>query len=691
VGNGDYVFVGPGVFEYAGPDSGDFDLHFEREDGGDYVYDYFEGYYTYVGEGEGEYRLGRTLPAPTEHGLVAVDGRVALPRDGHVELSGAVSDFDRNAYSSRDDGNNLGNAQVMSAALPRIDLGETGGARLGFSVDARRVAGSFRGVGRYRELSYAERWELEGLELPGSEALVEGSSSVELAGGGSAEVSLASLERGDALAASRTEFTVRGKPTEGGRLWSSGRFVDSRWTGAAEEVRRERRLYRGGFEQKLGPVRPGVSYAHDERLQDVDGERFDEYGASLESASVEAVSFGVSYAHRATDRTDGSGWTSASTTRTQEYRLGTSAWEPLRLQGNVVRRRVDFEEGFEDPGSRYDLASVTLDHTSLEGGLTGQVRYSVTATEVEEKQRFVTEEDGVEIVRIVRTGDYRPVTDLTASSRWKFRPGTRGRGGRSMPEPTALGRFLSGLTLTSDVKLREMTTTDDRRRLYLLDPGVIMGDDTVRGELTGRHIARYLSSGSSVSVRLAFNTRDALDRSYSNESTRRKERSGTADVKLTRTGGVTYRVQGDAGKREEDSRTGDDYEIDERSLLAEADFRGFGDLEVKLTASAGMQDERRSGVTATVYKITPALTLRLAGRGALSCSVTRIEVEASGGALEGKHYLAEGRREGAGAEWRLTGDYRFNQFLTGSLSYFGEATEGSDPLHTMDFRVNAFF
>jgi hypothetical protein len=260
-----------------------------------------------------------------------------------------------------------------------------------------------------------------------------------------------------------------------------------------------------------------------------------------------------------------------------------------------------------------------------------------------------------------------------------------------MPEPSALGRFLSGLTLTSDLKLREMSTTDDRRRLYLLDPSVIMGDETVRGELTGRHIARYLSSGSSVSVRLAVNTRDVLDRSYSNESRRRKERSGTADVKLTRTGGVTYRVQGDAGLREEDSETGDDYEIDERSLLAEADFRGFGDFEVKLTASAGQQDERRTGVTATVYKVTPAMTFRLAGRGALSCSVTRIEVEASGGALTGKHYLAEGRREGASAEWRLSGDYRFNQFLTGSLSYFGEAREGSDPLHTMDFRVNAFF
>ncbi|MFH1865391.1 MAG: hypothetical protein ABIK85_05855, partial [Candidatus Eisenbacteria bacterium] len=691
VGLGDYGFIEQGVFEYAGPDSGDYDLHFERQDGGDYVYEYIAGHYTYVGPGEGEYALGRTLPTPTDHALAVVDGRLDLARQGYVELSGAVSDFDRNTYSSQDDDDNLGNAQVLSAALPRIDVGALEGAELEFALDARRVAGGFRGVGRFREPGYAERWELEGLALPGGEELLEGTSSLLLGGGGRVKFSHAYLTRGDALRSSRTEFYADGRPTKGGRAWSSGRFVESRWTGAAEEVRRERTLYRGGLEQEVGPVRPGVSYAHDERGQGEAGERYDEYGVSMENAKPGAVSFGAAYTRRLTDRTDGSEWKQASTMQTQEYRLGTSAWDKLRLAGSVVRRRVDFEEGFEDPASRYDLASVTLDHTSLGGGLTGQVRYSVTATEVEEKQKFVTEEEGVEIIRIVRTGDYLPVTDLTASTGWKFRPGTRGRGGRSMPEPTPLGRFLSALTVTSDLKLREMTTTDEKRGLYLLDPSVIMGADTVRGEITGRHVARYLSAGSALSLRLALNTKDVLDRSYSNESTRRKERSGTADVKLTRTGGVTYRLQGDAGTREEDAAVGNSYEIDERSLLAEADFRKLGDLEGRLTASVGQQDEALSGVGVTVYKVTPTVTFRLAGRGALSASVTRIEVEPSGGTLDGRPYLAEGRRPGLSVEWRMTGDYRFNQFLTGSLSYFGEARPGGDPLHTLDFRVNAFF
>jgi hypothetical protein len=469
-------------------------------------------------------------------------------------------------------------------------------------------------------------------------------------------------------------------------------LVRSRWTGAGDQIHRERAFYRGGFEQKIGPVRPGASYAHDERTEGDQGERYDEYGASVESARSGPVSFGASYARRLTDRTDGSGWVRASTTQTQEYRLGVTGWEKLRMEGSVVRREVRFEEGFLDPASRYDLASIRLDHTSLGGSLTGEVRYSVTATEVEEKERVViAEEDGVEITRIVRTGQYVPVTDLSASTRWKLKPGTRRHGGRSMPEPTAFGRFLSGLTMTSDLKLREMTTTGAKQRLYLLDPAVIMGDETIRGEISGRHVARYLSSGSSFSLRLAFYTKDVLDRSYSNDSTERKERSGTADIKLTRTGGVTYRLQGDAGRREVDSRIGDSYAIDERSLLGEAGFRKLGDLEARLTVSVGRQDEALTEVGVTVLKVTPTATYRLAGRGALSASLTRIEIAVSGGSLAAHPYLAEGRQAGQSVEWRLSGDYRFNQFLTGSLSYYGAARPGGDPLHTMDFRVNAFF
>ena len=53
--------------------------------------------------------------------------------------------------------------------------------------------------------------------------------------------------------------------------------------------------------------------------------------------------------------------------------------------------------------------------------------------------------------------------------------------------------------------------------------------------------------------------------------------------------------------------------------------------------------------------------------------------------------MADGRQPGVTLEWRVTGDYRFNRWLTGSLSYFGERHARSEPRHSVDLKVNAFF
>ena len=141
-GEGDYAQVEEGVFEYAGADSGDYDLSFERADGGDYDYDYVRGAYVHVGEGEGDYRLGRSLPRPIDKGLIAADARFALPGGGSVVVEGAVSSLDRNTFSSLDDGDNVGNAEVVSARLPAIGVGGEGGRRSSRSASRRGAWGA---------------------------------------------------------------------------------------------------------------------------------------------------------------------------------------------------------------------------------------------------------------------------------------------------------------------------------------------------------------------------------------------------------------------------------------------------------------------------------------------------------------------------------------------------------------------
>jgi len=686
-GEGDYVMLAEGVFEFAGADSGDYDLFFEPSDGGDYGYDYEEGVYQYVGPGEGDYRLGRTLALPVDKGIVAMDARVDFADGGFVTGEAAVSSLDRNTFSGEDDDDNLGNAQTLAARLPALGMGPEGAADLSFGVNARRVGGNFDAPGRFREVRYEEEWELEGLAVPGEEAMAEATGSLALKGGGRVDLSYGLLDRGDALTSSKAEFALSARPTEGSRIWADGRFVDLDYAVQDSALTRSRSLYRGGAEQRLGPLVPSATYAHDERTTDDAGERYDEYGAKL-AASRGSASLSASYTQRLTDRPVGGDWERASTTRTQEYAAHLPGNEKLTVDATVLSRDIDYEPGFDEPGTRYDLASIRLGHRSFAGAVSGELRYSVTATEIEEKERYVTYEDGVEITRTVSTGRYLPVTDLSVGTRWGLR--LTSAGGRELPDPSALVRFLSGVSLETDVKLSEVSTTDDRLGLYLLSPDVIQGPETVRGEITSRSVARYSPPGGRVSVRLSFETLDELDRSYSNASDVGEERAGTADVKVSRGSGLTFRLQGDLESRDQRSEgSGSSYEIRQSSLLGEVTSAALTELELTLTGSTTGQREHLEEVDVTVLLLTPSATYRFRGKGAITASITWSDVGTDAETLP--YYLADGRPPGLTTEWRVSGDYRLNRFLTGSVSYTGEARPEASARHTLDMRVNAYF
>jgi hypothetical protein len=691
MGNGDYLRIVAEIFEYAGADSGDYDLHFERSDEGDYDYDVAGGYYVYVGPGDGDYELGRTLPMPADHSLLVFEGQAAFGDDGLVVGEAALSDLDLNTLSDLDDDDNLGNAGTVTATLPSLRWGRERRARLDFGLNTRRVGGNFEGVSRFREVGYEERWALQGLELPRQELLVEGSTSVSLEGGGHAGLSYALLERGDALDSRKTEFDVEGSPTDRSRLWVTGRYVDLTYAPAGTDSSSGRVLevYRAGIEYNPTPWRPGFTFTHDSRTQDTSGERYDDYEVSLERTGERTLTMAARFAYRETERILEEAWGAYSTTMTQEYRLGLGAWEPLTVQGSLLRKKIDIAQGLTQPGTRYDLATVRLNHRSFDGGLRGEFRYSVTTSEVEEKEKRVFEEDGVEITQVISTGRYLPVIDLSTSMRWDLKfSGAAGR--RELPEPTAWKRFLAALAFESDIKLRELTATSDKRALYLLDPAVIQGEDTVRGEITGRHVLRYLRPNGTLSVRATFSTRDDLDRTYVNAKEERKERHGTLDVKLSRSGGITYRVQGDLGRSDRRSDgLGDNYEIDEQALTGEVTTRRADGIDARLTASIGRQTEEVEDIDVTLTRITPSVTYRLKGRGTLTANLTRTDIDTAESTLP--LYLAEGKQPGVTTEWRVIGDYRFNRWLTGSLTYGGELRPESVTQHTVDMKVNAFF
>lgn len=693
MGHGDYVLDPEGYFVYAGPDSGDYDLYFERYEEGEYSYDYEGGFYYHVHPGEGDYRLGKRLPMPRDHALLAFDGRCALGGNVSVAADGAISSVDRNTFSELDDDDNLGNAECVSVEISDLALPGSGGSTVDVAVTGRRVSAGFEGVGRFRSATYEERWELTGLEICGEELLGEASSRLALSGGGTLELSAGALSRGGGLDSRKTEFAFDGRPSEKLHVKGSGRVVDlDALSTAGARLKRRRVLYRGDIDYTVAFLRPGASYVHDLRRSEEDqsqsGERFDEYGLALGTIGSVPVSFGVRYAHRLTDSFIESGWEPASVTRTQEYSVGLRQWEKLMLDGSVVRRSIERSRSSLEPDSRYDLADLKLTHRSLGGGIRGEARYSVTATEIEKREKRTTPGEQGTVTHIVSMG-YMPVTDLSASTKWQIRLGDAWPARRGMPDPSALRRFLSSLSLESSLRLREMTTTTAKTRLYMLDPSVLRGEDTIRGELTGRHVARYVLPNGSLSLRLSLVTRNELDHVYTNVREKRTQRTGSLDAKFSRPGGITYRVGGEVGRCRRASQDGESYSLVEGSVLGEIRARRLGSFEASLIVEHTREVEELEGLEANIFGVTPSATYRLKGRGAVTASITRTIVSAPAGEIP--TYMAAGRSVGGTSDWRVDGDYRLTRHLTGSLGYRGERRPGSTTRHRLDVRVNAFF
>ncbi|HEY6196278.1 MAG TPA: hypothetical protein VI504_14690, partial [Candidatus Eisenbacteria bacterium] len=164
-GVGDYDTVrvaARAFFAFAGLDSGAFAVQFARvgEGRGEYADSGVVGgrtVYHFVGPGLGAFRVGRALPSPESHRLVAVGGGVAAG-PWRVDAEGALSSFDRNTLSARDDADDAGGAGRVTLSgegeLPILP------GRAGVAAGFRAVERRFTPFSRLERPFAEEDWGL---------------------------------------------------------------------------------------------------------------------------------------------------------------------------------------------------------------------------------------------------------------------------------------------------------------------------------------------------------------------------------------------------------------------------------------------------------------------------------------------------------------------------------------------------
>jgi len=210
-GKGNYILVPadslPAYFQFV-ESGGNYRLDFYEvgPGNGEYATDGFstrgEVKYRYVGDGQGEYMVGRLLPLPERNRLFSLGAR-AETGNLSLDAEGNVSINDRNLLSDLDDGDNAGNAFRVEAGLEELPISSM---KLSLRGRLSSLEDRFVSPDKPRSSYFYRNWNLEDVPLVGRENIggalfrLKGKSWWKL--GGSYEY----LSRGADLSGSKGEF-----------------------------------------------------------------------------------------------------------------------------------------------------------------------------------------------------------------------------------------------------------------------------------------------------------------------------------------------------------------------------------------------------------------------------------------------------------------------------------------------------
>ena len=534
-GGGDYDTVqvaGATAYAFAGPDSGAFAVRFTRigEGRGDYADSTVVAgrtIFRYIGPGAGAWTVGRGLPLPESHQLWSGGaGLVAGPLS--VEVEGALSRFDRNTLSARDDGDNAGAAAHAAVALEGA-LPGSAPRGAGLSLAARAVGERFTPFDRLEAPFAEEDWGLPiGADLERQQR-VEAGAFYRPRAGGELRAAGGRLETPDGFTSWRRSLEW----SRDGTLLTRARWAkaDGRLDGAT--------FADGGREQisaalalRLPWLEPGVRAATDERRFPSDsariGDRFREGAVELRSGRRLPWRLTAGYVLRRDARLEVADFADQTEARTARFAVesppGGAFGGALQYQRRDVRALADV------PGGRSDLASLRLRADDAARGIQTRVNVELTAEGENRRMRtvvFVGPGQGSydAFGNFVGTGDYDLVVSVDPALDRVSRTVTSGR----LAWTFGASEAWRGSRVTFDYETEVRRRGEFRAADAWIAPDAVLGDPALaRGALLQRLESELAPGSAAAALRLRLERRVTADRTFGNFAQTLDDRQASA-------------------------------------------------------------------------------------------------------------------------------------------------------------------
>ncbi|QQS34559.1 MAG: hypothetical protein IPM56_09765 [Ignavibacteriales bacterium] len=696
------------------------------EQQGDYIRESL-GNYRFIGIGQGNYMPVIFLPMPESKQFANIVLDIKPWEGVSLSLEYAGSLWDRNLFSSGDDGDNYGHARnIFLKADPReVEIGKLSLGRIGFSYKDRFIQDRFTSPDRFNDVEFNRNYNSGLTSSRQNEQLREFSVTLlpnELL---TINSTLGLLRTGSDFASDRYNNTVRFTDRSIFNIEYNVDYVNSKNISLTSKWLRQK----GNAFYTYWKLKPGLEFLAEDKLDKrknidslISGSlKFYEVNPYLEIIELEGFRISGKYSLRDDYFPLAGLLVKESMSRAQYYEMEYSSIKEVNSTLSLTLRKKKYTDEFKANGL-LDNETILVRSQSrfrfFDQLMNGDLYYEVSTQRSAKLEKvFIRVEqgqgnykylgdlnnngiadesdfeptlfDGDYVQLTVPTEELFPVIDLKTSTRWKinFSALTDGKG--------ILGSVLNALSTETFWRIEENSREEDYKKIYLLDFSAFQNEqNTIRGSNYIQQDILIYENDQDLSFRIRFNQRKSLnqfsggvERAYNRERSLRikfrmiQEVSNQTEI-INTNDNVSAPINSNRKRR-----------INSNNFVTDFSYRPAKMIEVGFKIKVGKSEDS--------YPLKPTIidlnsqsirfNLSFAGSGRLRVEVERNELiantdenflpfELTGGNLLGKNYF-----------WRLNFDYRLSANLQSTVSYDGRIQGGGKAIHTARAEVRAYF
>lgn len=696
--------------------------------------------FKFAGIGQGSYLPIIFFPMPVLYQSGDVSMKYQISKSVSFNMEGAVSNYDRNLFSSLDKSGNTGYA-FNSALVFNNDNFKIGKSNLGsmqFTYKQRLINQQYNSLDRLNEVEYNRVWDIQDTTTSQSENTSEAELKYKPANFFYIDASGGHSKRG------QTFNSTRGSVNLGFRVDSSSQpllnyyadYISS--NDGSIDYKSKWIRQNGSINYKLSPWKSKFGSLN--ISMDFDGEdkqmkslsfdttngnsyRFYELKPKLALVDLKHLDFSYQFMYRFDDVINGGSLSRLSNSLTHTYSVRLKDFNFLSSQADIVFYDKKYtptflSQGFND--NRTILVTSQSNLWFLNRGVQSSLFYKVSS-EMTAKSQVVFQKvdvgqgnyiylgdlnnngiqdenefqlvnyDGDYIRLIVPTDQLYPTTNLQTSATLNLDPSKIISGNSNNLFKT----IVNNVSFDTYLSVGENSKDPKQSDIYLLRFSKFQSDEnTIDGTNSVQQDINLFQNNKYFGIRLRFIQAKNFNQYYSgNERSLSVERS--VRLRLSFTSDLTLQtdVLTNINRNLAPSLSLRNWNINGNGVISELTYIPIKSIEADFKLELRRSDDvyPLSGTQANVNIQTLKFTYSLESKGKLIVEVDRNDASLNNYPLYVPYELTKGIVPGKSYIWSVNFDYRITNFIQATVNYTGRAEGNSKTIHTGTAELRAYF